>query len=44
MGRSLEVLADAVLKQQQAPPWELRWSSGARYRLVNMGAESVGGV
>lgn len=44
VGRSLEVLADAVARQQQAPPWDLRWSSGARYRLVNMGAETVDGV
>lgn len=44
VGRSLEVLADAVAREQQAPPWDLRWSSGARYRLVNMGAETVDGV
>lgn len=44
VAQSLEVLASAVAKQQQAPPWELRWSSGARYRLVNMGAETVNGV
>lgn len=44
MGRSLEVLADAVARQQQAPPWDLRWASGDRYLLVNTGAETVDGV
>lgn len=44
VGRSLEVLADAVARQQQAPPWELRWVSGDRYLLVNTGAETIDGV
>ena len=44
VAQSLEVLASAAAKQQQAPPWELLWSSGARYRLVNMGVETVDGV
>lgn len=44
VAQSLEVLADAVAKQQQAPPWELRWASGDLYLLVNMGAETVDGV
>ncbi len=44
VGRSLEVLADAVARQQQAPPWDLRWASGNRYLLVNTGAETVDGV
>ena len=44
VGRSLEVLADAVARQQQAPPWDLRWASGDRYLLVNTGAETVDGV
>ena len=44
VGRSLEVLADAVARQQQAPPWQLRWASGNRYLLVNTGAETVNDV
>ena len=44
VGRSLEVLADAVARQRQAPPWQLRWASGNRYLLVNTGAETVNDV
>ena len=44
VAQSLEVLADAVAKQQQAPPWELRWASGDLYLLVNTGAETVDDV
>ena len=44
VAQSLEVLADVAARQQQAPPWELRWIDGARYLLVNTGAETVDGV
>ncbi|WP_314129370.1 hypothetical protein [Schaalia odontolytica] len=44
VAQSLEVLADVAARQQQAPPWELRWIDGARYLLVNTGAETIDGV
>lgn len=44
VAQSLEVVADAVAKQQQAPPWQLRWASGDRYLLVNTGADTVNDV
>lgn len=44
VGRSLEVLADAVARQQQAPPWDLRWVRDNRYLLVNTGADTVNDV
>lgn len=44
VAQSLEVLADASARQQQAPPWELRWTGGDRYLLVNTGADTVNDV
>ena len=44
VAQSLEVLADVAARQQQAPPWELRWTGGDRYLLVNTGADTVNDV
>lgn len=44
VSRSLETLANAVAKEQQAPPWDLRWVKGNTYTLVNTGPNTVHGV
>lgn len=44
VAQSLEVLADASARQKQAPPWELRWTGGARYLLVNTGVDTANDV
>lgn len=44
VAKSLEVLASAVARQQQASPWDLRWDRGNRYLLVNTAADTVNDV
>lgn len=44
VAQSLEVLADVAARQQQAPPWELRWTGGDRYLLVNTGVDTANDV